>query len=149
MTDAPARPQHSPAFVARRTQNWLVMGFTYASMYMARYNFGFANKPLSDTYGWNKAQVGAIISAATLVYGIAAIFNGPLADRIGGRRAMLAGAIGACVFNPAFRLRAHPGVLGTGPVLLAYLASVWTLNMYFQSYRALPLVKGHSRLVPV
>src|SRR5258706_7551603 len=144
MTDAPARPQHSPAFVARRTQNWLVMGFTYASMYMARYNFGFANKPLSDTYGWNKAQVGAIIRAYTLIYGIAAIFNGPLARRSGGRRAMLAGAIGECVFNLAVGLGAFLGVLGTGPVLLAYLASVWTLNMYFQSYSALALIKVNS-----
>src|SRR5712664_443133 len=78
MAQALERPHHSSAFRARRTQNWLVMGFTYASMYMARYNFGFANKSLSDAYGWNKAQVGAIISAATLVYGVAALFNGPL-----------------------------------------------------------------------
>ena len=72
MTLAPERPQHSASFRSRRIQNWVVMGLTYASMYMARYNFGFANKSLSDMYGWNKAQVGAIISSATLVYGIAA-----------------------------------------------------------------------------
>src|SRR4029077_877071 len=99
-----ARPLHSPAFRARRTQNWLVLGFTYAAMYMARYNFGFANKALSDTYGWNKAQVGAISGAATLLYGIPPLFNAPLADRFGGRRAMLIGAIGATLFNVAFGL---------------------------------------------
>jgi OPA family glycerol-3-phosphate transporter-like MFS transporter len=144
MTLAPERPTHSGPFRTRRVQNWLVMGLTYASMYMARYNFGFANKSLSDTYGWNKAQVGAIISSATLVYGIAALFNGPLADRIGGRRAMLAGAAGACLFNLAFGLGAYLGFLGTGAWLLAYLASVWTLNMYFQSYSALALIKVNS-----
>ncbi len=84
---------HSPAFLSRRTQNWLVLGFTYAAMYMARYNFGFANKSLSDTYGWDKTQVGTIISTATLVYGISAMFNGPIADRLGGRRAMLIGVV--------------------------------------------------------
>jgi OPA family glycerol-3-phosphate transporter-like MFS transporter len=138
------RPQHSPQFRFRRAQNWLTLGFTYAAMYMARYNFSFANKSLSDAYGWNKAQIGAIISSATLVYGISALFNGPLADRFGGRRAMLIGATGACLFNLAFGLGAYLHVLGTGGLLLGYLASVWTLNMYFQSYSALALIKVNS-----
>jgi OPA family glycerol-3-phosphate transporter-like MFS transporter len=138
------RPRHSSQFRLRRAQNWLAMGFTYAAMYMARYNFPFANKSLSDTYGWSRAQIGAIISTATLVYGISALFNGPLADRFGGRRAMLIGATGAFVFNIAFGLAAYMGFLGTGAVMLGYLASVWTLNMYFQSYSALALIKVNS-----
>ena len=138
------RPRHSPQFRIRRTQNWLTLGLTYAAMYMARYNFSFANKALSDTYGWNKAQVGAIISSATLIYGISALFNGPLADRFGGRKAMLIGATGACIFNLAFGLGAYLGFLGTGGLLLGYLATVWTLNMYFQSYSALSLIKVNS-----
>ena len=104
-----ARPriQHSREFRIRRTKNWLTLGFTYAAMYMARYNFGFANKALSDEYGWSRAEVGAIISAASLIYGLAALFNGPIADRFGGRRAMLLGAAGACVFNLAFGFGVH------------------------------------------
>src|SRR5207249_2592628 len=121
-----------------------VLGFTYAAMYMARYNFSFANKSLSDTYGWSKAQIGGIITFATLVYGISALFNGPLADRFGGRRAMLIGASGAFVFNLMFGLGAYLGVLGKGPLLLGYLATMWTLNMYFQSYSALALIKVNS-----
>ncbi len=62
----PPLPQHSAEFKKRRTQNWLVLGLTYAAMYMARYNFALANKSLSDTYGWDKAEVGSIISFATL-----------------------------------------------------------------------------------
>ncbi|HLL55289.1 MAG TPA: MFS transporter [Myxococcaceae bacterium] len=140
----PQRPKHTTAFRIRRGQNWLTLGLTYAALYMARYNFPFANAKLSQLYGWNKAQVGAIISAATLIYGISAIFNGPIADRIGGRRAMLVGACGALVFNLAFGLGAYLGVLGTGPLLLGYLATVWSLNMYFQSYSALALIKVNS-----
>jgi MFS transporter, OPA family, glycerol-3-phosphate transporter len=144
MSVAVERPVHSPQFRARRTQNWLVLGLTYAGMYMARYNFPLANKALSDTYGWDKSQVGAIISSATLVYGISALFNGPIADRFGGRRAMLIGACGAFVFNLLFGLGGYLGVLGRGPLLLGYLATVWTLNMYFQSYSALALIKVNS-----
>jgi OPA family glycerol-3-phosphate transporter-like MFS transporter len=139
-----ARPIHSPEFRTRRTQNWLVLGLTYAAMYMARYNFPLANKALSDTYGWDKAQVGAIITTATLIYGLSALFNGPIADRFGGRRAMLVGAVGAFVFNVLFGVGAYLGVLGTGPLLLSYLATTWTLNMYFQSYSALALIKVNS-----
>lgn len=138
------RPDHSAEFRSRRTQNWLVLGMTYAAMYMARYNFPLANKALSDAYGWDKAQVGAIISTATLVYGISALFNGPIADRFGGRRAMLVGAAGAFVFNVLFGLGAYMHVLGTGPLLLGYFATAWTLNMYFQSYSALALIKVNA-----
>ncbi|HTO92004.1 MAG TPA: MFS transporter, partial [Candidatus Sulfotelmatobacter sp.] len=140
----PDRVEHSAAFRSRRTQNWLVLGFTYAAMYMARYNFPLANKALSDTYHWDKSQVGLIITVATLVYGISALFNGPIADRFGGRRAMLIGATGAFLFNLLFGLGAYLGVLGAGPLLLGYFATVWTLNMYFQSYSALALIKVNS-----
>ena len=137
-------PGHTAEFRSRRTQNWLVLGLTYAAMYMARYNFPIANKALSDAYGWDKAQVGTIISTATLVYGISALFNGPIADRFGGRRAMLVGAVGAFVFNILFGLGAYLRVLGTGPLLLGYFATMWTLNMYFQSYSALALIKVNA-----
>ena len=144
MAVAYAQPAHTPEFHTRRTQNWLVLGLTYAAMYMARYNFPLANKALSDTYGWDKAQVGAIISSTTLLYGVAALLNGPIADRLGGRRAMLIGSCGAFVFNLLFGLGAYLGALGTGPLLLGYFATTWTLNMYFQSYSALSLIKVNS-----
>ncbi len=136
--------QHSDEFLKRRTQNWLVLGLTYAAMYTARYNFSFANKSLSDEFGWSKAQIGGIISSATLLYGLAAIFNGPIADKLGGRKAMIIGATGACVFNFAFGLGAYLGIVNTPAVLLAYFTTVWTLNMFFQSYSALALIKVNS-----
>ncbi len=137
-------PLRSPGFNRRGIANWLVLGSTYAAMYMARYNISLANKSLSDEYGWSKTQIGAIISTATLVYGISAMFNGPIADRIGGRKAMLIGATGAFVFNTLFGLGAYMGFLGTGTLLLGFLATAWTLNMYFQSYSALALIKVNS-----
>ncbi len=144
--DSPSRaaPNHAPEFRKRRALNWLTLGFTYAAMYMARYNFPFANKALSDQYGWDKADVGWIISTSTLIYGLSAFFNGPIADRIGGRKAMLIGASGAVVFNLMFGLGAYVGGIGTTSTLLVYLASMWTLNMYFQSYSALALIKVNA-----
>jgi OPA family glycerol-3-phosphate transporter-like MFS transporter len=139
-----AKPVHSPEFKKRRGINWMTLGLTYAAMYMARYNFGFANKQLSDTFGFSKTEIGTIITISTLIYGLSAIFNGPIADRWGGRRAMITGAIGACVFNVAFGMAAYLGFLGTGTFMLIYLASMWTLNQYFQSYSALALIKVNA-----
>ena len=96
------RPAYSRAFHLRRTQNWLTLGTMYAAMYMGRYNFSFANARLSEIYGWNKTQVGTIISTATLIYGLSALFTGPFADRVGGRKALLLRAARGVVFLLAF-----------------------------------------------
>lgn len=139
------KPSHSMIFRRRRTFNWLTLGVTYATMYMARYNLSFVNKALSDKYGWSKTQVGTIISASLTLYGLSAFFNGPIADKIGGRRAMLIGAAGSILFNFLFGLGAYlGGDFGKPAVLLAYLTTVWSFNMYFQSYSALSLIKVNS-----
>jgi OPA family glycerol-3-phosphate transporter-like MFS transporter len=135
---------HPKEFRRRRAVNWLTLGLTYAVMYMARYNLSFANKALSDAYGWDKTQIGAIITAALSIYGISALFNGPIADRIGGRKAMLIGAIGTCFFNTLFGFGAYLGFMDRGTFLLAYFAIVWAMNAYFQSFSALALIKVNS-----
>jgi OPA family glycerol-3-phosphate transporter-like MFS transporter len=135
---------YSSDFRKRRALNWLTLGFTYAAMYMGRYNLSFVNHSLSQTYGWDKTQVGAIITSALTLYGVSAMFNGPIADRIGGRKAMLIGASGTVLFNFLFGLGAYLGFLGTGSVLLTYFATMWSLNSYFQSYSALALIKVNS-----
>ena len=137
-------PAYSPEFRRRRAVNWLTLGMTYSAMYMGRYNLSFANKSLSSTYGWDKTQIGAIITAALTIYGFSAIFNGPIADKIGGRKAMLIGATGTVIFNILFGLGAYFGFLGTGTFLLGYFATVWALNSYFQSYSALALIKVNA-----
>jgi MFS transporter, OPA family, glycerol-3-phosphate transporter len=138
------KPKHTAEFRRRRAINWLVLGFTYAAMYMGRYNLAMANPYLSEAYGWDKTDIGKIISGATLIYGLSAIFNGPIADRIGGRRAMLIGAGGTVVFNLAFGLGAYLGLIWTETVLLTYLTTVWSLCAYFQSYSALALIKVNA-----
>lgn len=138
------RLNHSNEFKKRRTLNWLTLGITYSAMYMGRYNLSFANKALSQAFGWDKTQIGAIITAGLSIYGFSAIFNGPIADKIGGRRAMLIGATGTVIFNFLFGLGAYFGFLGKGTYLLTYFASIWALNSYFQSFSALALIKVNA-----
>lgn len=136
--------EHPTEFRRRRALNWLVLGFTYSAIYTGRYNLSLVNPMLSKVYGWDKTQVGSIISPALLAYGIFAMFNGPIADRLGGRKAMLIGAIGTVVFNFLFGLGAYMGFLGTGTYLLGYFSTVWMLNSYFQSFGAVSLIKVNS-----
>lgn len=136
--------RYTKEFRRRRALNWFTLGLTYATMYMGRYNLSFTNKALSDAYGWSKTDIGAIISPALMIYGLSAIFNGPIADKIGGRRAMLIGATGTVVFNILFGLGAYFGFLGRGPILLAYFATVWSFCSYFQSFSALSLIKVNA-----
>ena len=62
-----ANYNYSVDFRRRRAANWLTLGFTYAAMYMGRYNLSFVNKSLSDAYGWDKTRIGTIISSALLI----------------------------------------------------------------------------------
>jgi OPA family glycerol-3-phosphate transporter-like MFS transporter len=137
-------PVHSKEFRRRRAMNWLTLGLTYSAMYMGRYNLSFVNSSLSKTYGWDKTQIGTIISSGLLIYGLSAIFNGPISDRIGGRRSMLIGATGTVLFNFLFGMGAYFGFIGTGTWLIGYFSTVWAFNSFFQSYSALSLIKVNA-----
>ena len=95
---------HSTEFRRRRRLNWILAGTMYAFFYMARYNFAAMSALLADNFGWTNTELGYFSSVGALVYGLSVFLNGPLADRIGGRRAILIGAAGTAVFNVLFGL---------------------------------------------
>jgi len=141
---AEAKTIYPRAFRHRRALNWVVLGFTYSAMYMGRYNLSLANPILSKAFGWDKTQIGSIISPALLAYGVFAMLNGPISDRIGGRKSMIIGAVGTVVCNFLFGLGAYLGFLGKGSFLLGYFTTIWMMNSYFQSFGALSLIKVNS-----
>ena len=102
---------HPPGFRARRGVNWAFVGLLYTSFYMCRYNFSIANASISNEFGFSKAQMGNIITTALLAYACGQIINGLLADRLGGKRAMLIGAAGTIVMNVVFGLASFWGLL--------------------------------------
>jgi OPA family glycerol-3-phosphate transporter-like MFS transporter len=136
-----AAPSHSDAFRRRRFANWFPLGLTYACFYMGRYNFNVAKGAIGAAYHYDKAQMGVIATAGFWTYALSVLFNGPLADRFGGRKAILFGAVGACALNLAIATIFLPGVLTNVVVVMSLLYSV---NMYFQSFGALSVVKVNS-----
>ena len=107
-----ARIEYPPGFRRRRGQNWGFLGLLYTSFYMCRYNLSIANKAISDEFGFNRGQMGSIITTALLAYACGQIINGLLTDQIGGKRAMLIGAAGTVVMNILFGAASFAGLLG-------------------------------------
>ena len=131
---------HSRWFMWRRFFNWFPLGMTYAFLYMARYNLNVTKNALGSMM--NKEDFGIIFGAGTLVYGLSFLINGPLVDRIGGKRGMLAAGIGAAFVNVIMGIVTQMLVMGTlkGNVVLIF-SCLYGLNMFFQSYGAVSIIK--------
>ena len=137
---------HSPAFLRRRFANWLPVGLTYAFLYMARYNLNACIGPVFD-----KKQFSGVFFWGAITYGVSFVINGPLADRLGGKKTILMAALGSLAANVAIGLVIMNAMHGTGSVpteeqaaLVPLLSVIYSLNMYFQSFGAVSIVKVNS-----
>jgi len=139
-----SRPfEHSLAFRMRRFLNWFPMGLTYAFLYMGRYNLTVAKNALGDLM--TKEQFGIIFGAGTIIYAISFLINGPLTDRIGGKKAILAGAIGSAAMNVLMGILTYFLLLERLTINTALIFSViYSANMYFQSFGAVAIVKVNA-----
>src|SRR5438876_656828 len=128
------RASYPPGFRPRRGLNWFILGFMYASYYMCRYNFRFATPGMIQEFGFSKSQITDILSAWSVAYGTGQLVNGLIADRIGGKAAMLIGAGGTIALNLIFGFVSFTGTFST-------FALIWLLNGWFQSFGAPGMVK--------
>ncbi len=137
-------PDHKNGFRVRRFMNWFPLGLTYATLYMGRYNFNVAKGDIGKAFHFDKGTMGIIATVGFWVYAASVLVNGPLADRFGGRRAILFGAAGSIVMN--FIIGAIFWRFGnTWPVgLIGGMSVLYALNMYFQSFGALSVVKVNA-----
>ncbi len=147
---------HSKAYRMRRVMNWLPLGLTYAFLYMGRYNLKVSKHAFEEMAGadgtalMGNEDFSLIFMVGTIVYGFSFLINGPLTDRIGGKKAILIGAGGALVCN---------GLMGLGSLSLlnhglfydqlatdfvVIFSLLYALNMYFQSFGAVSIVKVNA-----
>ncbi len=134
---------HSEAFKRRRFWNWFPLGMVYAFLYFGRYNVN----ALTSALGSNNKEFGTIFAVGTFVYGLSFLINGPLTDKLGGRKTILISAFGAAIANllMAAVVYAHKaqGVVLPGG-LVPWLAVLYGLDMYFQSFGAVSIVKVNA-----
>ncbi len=129
---------HSAAFKSRRLLNWLPLGLTYSFLYFARYNI----KSFQGV-GLTEAEYGAVFGVGSAVYGLAFLLNGPLTDRWGGRATILIAAAGAGVANLWMGYMAATGNTFGLSVPTAFTLA-YAMNMYFQSFGAVSIVKVNA-----
>lgn len=134
-------PAHTRAYRLRRFANWFPLGLTYATYYMGRYNFNVVKGDMGKMFELDKAQMGIIATAGFWTYALSVIFNGPLADRVGGRKAILIGAAGSLVLNLVIGLLF---LNGWQTKILVGMSLLYAVNMYFQSFGALSVVKVNA-----
>ncbi len=126
--------KYSHKFGARRGLNWLSLGLMYASFYMCRYNFRWAAPDLRKEFGLDVADIANILGCWSWAYGIGQLVNGLFTDRIGGKKAMLYGALGTIIVNVLFGAASGFGGFAT-------FTLIWTLNGYIQAFGAPGMVK--------
>jgi OPA family glycerol-3-phosphate transporter-like MFS transporter len=110
---------------------------------MARYNLDVAkNAGLMD-----KADLGTVSAIGMWVYGVSFLLNGPLTDRIGGRKTILIAAAGAALTNILMGVvvvatwSGHSYLENAVPIF----GLLYGVNMYFQSFGAVSIVKVNAR----
>lgn len=137
------KPIHSSKYRFRRILNWLPLGLTYAFLYMARYNLTVSKNALGNLM--TKEDFGIIFAAGTITYAFSFLINGPLTDKFGGKTSILASAGGSSVMNILMGLFLY-GILALNwNVNLTIIFSVlYSMNMYFQSFGAVAIVKVNS-----
>ncbi len=135
--------KHSRAFMWRRFINWFPLGMSYAFLYMARYNLNVVKNALGS--GMSKESFGIIFGVGTLVYGFSFLLNGPLVDKIGGKRGMLIATLGASLANILMGVLTYLILNGkySGNMVIAF-STLYGINMFFQSYGAVSIIKVKS-----
>ncbi|MFT3707635.1 MAG: MFS transporter [Archangium sp.] len=137
---------HTDEFKRRRFWNWFSLGMTYALLYFGRYNLAAINTELESMKLLSKAQFGDIDGIGSIVYGVAFLLNGPLTDRWGGRITILIAAAGAAVANIAMGvlfIQLKDGAI-TPEQFISWLTIAFCVNMYFQSFGAVSIVKVNA-----
>lgn len=124
-------------FRSRRGLNWASVGLMYTSFYLCRYNFSYANKAIAEEFHFTKSDISTILMLNFIAYGCGQIINGLLTDRIGGKRAMIIGAVGTITVNVLFGAASFWGMLWLFSLL-------WGLNGYLQSFGSPGFIKINS-----
>jgi OPA family glycerol-3-phosphate transporter-like MFS transporter len=131
---------HGSWFMNRRFINWFPLGMTYAFLYMGRYNLTVSKTALGSLM--TNKDFGWIFGIGTVVYGVSFLVNGPLVDKIGGKRGIIIGAVGASLANILLGVLTYLIVTNRLKMRLAVAFSViYAVNMYFQSYGAVSIIK--------
>ena len=107
----------------------------------ARYTISALNTPrLRASVGVTQAQLGWVLTSGMWTYAVTATLTGALADKMGGKRAMVLSAVGTGLANAALG-----GILLSGVMPAAYvfpsICALYSTSNFFQGFGTSACVK--------
>jgi len=117
---------------------WVVW-LTYGSFYFCRNNLGVAVPGISAELGFTKAQMGTVLMALKLAYGVGQFINGQLAERFPPRRLLALGLLASAGLN----------VLFGWATALYFMTFIWACNGYVQALGWAPCVRVTANWFPI
>ena len=106
----------------RRSTFWVCL-IGYVGYYLCRKNLSAAFPLMSEEFNFSNSQLGLIALYSEIAYAIGKFINGPLGDKVGGKRIFLTGMFGAIIMNLIF---------ATGNNLYFFIV-VWCICRFFLS----------------
>ena len=100
-----------------------MLWLTYGSFYFCRNNLGVALPGIQAELGYSKTQLGTVLMALKLSYGVGQFINGQLAERWPPRRMLALGLLASAALNVAFGW----------VTALYFLTFIWACNGYVQA----------------
>ncbi|HKS38283.1 MAG TPA: MFS transporter, partial [Verrucomicrobiae bacterium] len=115
-----------------------VLWLTYGSFYFCRNNLPVALPGISAEFGLTKAQLGTVLMALKLAYGVGQFVNGQLAERFPPRRLLALGLLASAGLN----------VLFGWATALYFMVFVWACNGYVQALGWPPTMRVAANWFP-
>ncbi len=133
--------KHSKQFMWKRFLSWFPLGMTYSFMYMARYNLD----SLATAEVITKAEKSQISGWGFFIYAVSLFASGPLIDKLGGKKGMILGSLGAAIFNILMGWALYVYLHDKTSLNLVFaLTLLYSCNMFFQSFGAISTIKVKS-----
>lgn len=106
----------------RRSTFWVCL-IGYIGYYLCRKNLSAAFPLMSEEFNFTNSELGLIALYSEVAYALGKFINGPLGDKVGGKKIFLTGMLGALIMNLIF---------ATGNNLYFFII-VWCICRYFLS----------------
>jgi sugar phosphate permease len=116
-----------------------VLWLTYGSFYFCRNNLGVALPGLQAEFGYTKSQLGTVLMALKLAYGVGQFINGQMAEQWPPRRLLALGMLASAALN----------VLFGWATALYFLTFIWACNGYVQALGWPPTMRVAANWFPV
>ncbi|HEX5176681.1 MAG TPA: MFS transporter [Chthoniobacteraceae bacterium] len=115
-----------------------VLWITYGSFYFCRNNLGIALPGLQAEFGYSKSELGTILMALKIAYGLGQLINGQLAEHYSARRLLACGLLMSAALNVAFGWA----------TALYFLIFIWACNGYVQALGWPPTIRVSANWFP-